>query len=207
MEIFATAMPALAEAFALILQPEQIGFLAIGVLLGLSAMGLSALRSQEIAGATDQLAGEIAYSLQLAAVKNEAIEIRLYELPGLDNFSQRRFRGYQLVTRDPSTGEVRATDRYRPFGGNLVLHPSDQISTILQLPRQRVTNPEALGLPEGSESYVAFRVKPDGTTSLTPDLQWSLTLIFDTVALQETVAPKNSRTILVNPVTGGVRVY
>ena len=36
MEIFATAMPALAEAFALILQPQQIGFLVIGVLLGLS---------------------------------------------------------------------------------------------------------------------------------------------------------------------------
>ena len=179
----------------------------MGVLLGLTAMGLSALRSQEIAGATDQLAGEIAYSLQLAAVQNEAIEIRFYELPGTDGTSLRRFRGYQLVTRDLETGEAKASDRYRSFGGNLVLHPSDQISTILQLPRQRVTDPKALGLPEGSESYVAFRVKPDGTTSLTPDQQWSVTLIFDTVALQETVAPKNSRTILVNPVTGGVRVY
>lgn len=179
----------------------------MGILLGLSAMGLSALRSQEIAGATDQLAGEIAYSLQLAAVKNEAIEIRFYESPGLDDSALRRFRGYQLVTRDPLTGTAKAIDRYRQFGGNLVLHPSDQITTLLQLTRQQVQDIETLGLPAGTESFVAFRVKPDGTTSLTPDLQWSLTLVFDTAALGESEVPKNARTILVNPVTGGIRTY
>ncbi|MEM9797716.1 MAG: tripartite tricarboxylate transporter permease [Pseudomonadota bacterium] len=36
MDILATALPALGEAFALILQPQQIGFLLVGVLLGLS---------------------------------------------------------------------------------------------------------------------------------------------------------------------------
>lgn len=36
MEALATALPALSEAFALILQPEQIAFLVVGVLLGLS---------------------------------------------------------------------------------------------------------------------------------------------------------------------------
>lgn len=36
MELLATALPALGEAFALILQPQQIGFLVLGVLLGLS---------------------------------------------------------------------------------------------------------------------------------------------------------------------------
>ena len=37
MDLISTALPALAEAFSLILQPEQIGFLILGVLLGLSA--------------------------------------------------------------------------------------------------------------------------------------------------------------------------
>ena len=36
MDLFATAMPALGEAFALILQPQQIMYLVLGVLLGLS---------------------------------------------------------------------------------------------------------------------------------------------------------------------------
>ncbi|MFQ6549323.1 tripartite tricarboxylate transporter permease [Aestuariibius sp. 2305UL40-4] len=36
MDLISTALPALAEAFSLILQPEQIGFLVLGVLLGLS---------------------------------------------------------------------------------------------------------------------------------------------------------------------------
>ncbi len=36
MDIFATALPALNEAFSLILQPQQIAYLATGVLLGLS---------------------------------------------------------------------------------------------------------------------------------------------------------------------------
>ena len=36
MDLISTALPALAEAFSLILQPEQIGFLILGVLLGLS---------------------------------------------------------------------------------------------------------------------------------------------------------------------------
>ncbi len=36
MDLLATALPALSEAFALILQPQQIGFLILGVLLGLS---------------------------------------------------------------------------------------------------------------------------------------------------------------------------
>ena len=36
MELLGTALPALQEAFALILQPQQIGYLAVGVLLGLS---------------------------------------------------------------------------------------------------------------------------------------------------------------------------
>ncbi len=36
MEVLSTALPALGEAFALILQPEQIMFLVLGVLLGLS---------------------------------------------------------------------------------------------------------------------------------------------------------------------------
>ena len=36
MELVATALPALNEAFALILQPQQIMFLVLGVLLGLS---------------------------------------------------------------------------------------------------------------------------------------------------------------------------
>jgi TctA family transporter len=36
MDLIATALPALSEAFALILQPTQIGFLIVGVLLGLS---------------------------------------------------------------------------------------------------------------------------------------------------------------------------
>ena len=35
MDLIATALPALGEAFALILQPQQIMFLVIGVLLGL----------------------------------------------------------------------------------------------------------------------------------------------------------------------------
>ena len=36
MDLLGTALPALNEAFALILQPQQIGFLILGVLLGLS---------------------------------------------------------------------------------------------------------------------------------------------------------------------------
>ncbi len=36
MDLLVTALPALAEAFALILQPQQLGFLVVGVLLGLS---------------------------------------------------------------------------------------------------------------------------------------------------------------------------
>jgi TctA family transporter len=36
MDLIATALPALGEAFSLILQPQQIGFLILGVLLGLS---------------------------------------------------------------------------------------------------------------------------------------------------------------------------
>ena len=36
MDLFSTALPALGEAFALILQPQQIMFLILGVLLGLS---------------------------------------------------------------------------------------------------------------------------------------------------------------------------
>ncbi len=36
MDLFATALPALGEAFALILHPQQLAFLALGVLLGLS---------------------------------------------------------------------------------------------------------------------------------------------------------------------------
>ena len=36
MELFATALPALGEALALIFQPQQIVFLVLGVLLGLS---------------------------------------------------------------------------------------------------------------------------------------------------------------------------
>jgi TctA family transporter len=36
MDLVATALPALSEAFALILQPQQLMYLAIGVLLGLS---------------------------------------------------------------------------------------------------------------------------------------------------------------------------
>ena len=36
MDLLATALPALGDAFALILQPQQIMFLMLGVLLGLS---------------------------------------------------------------------------------------------------------------------------------------------------------------------------
>ena len=36
MDIFTSALPALVDAFALILQPQQIMFLVLGVLLGLS---------------------------------------------------------------------------------------------------------------------------------------------------------------------------
>lgn len=36
MDVIATALPALSEAFALILQPQQIMYLILGVLLGLS---------------------------------------------------------------------------------------------------------------------------------------------------------------------------
>ena len=36
MDLFATALPALGDAFSLILQPQQIMYLILGVLLGLS---------------------------------------------------------------------------------------------------------------------------------------------------------------------------
>ena len=38
MDIFTSALPALVDAFSLILQPQQIMFLVLGVLLGLSVV-------------------------------------------------------------------------------------------------------------------------------------------------------------------------
>ena len=179
----------------------------IAIIFSLAAMGVSVLRAHELAGVSDQVAGELAYALQVAAVRNEAVEMRFYENSDLVGDGPPRYRGYQLVTRDPETGEVLPLDRYRSFGGNIVLHPDEKFTTLLALPKQRLDDPRLTGAPADTESYVSFRLLPEGTTSLTPDLQWSLTLVFDSPLLDQGRLPENYRSVVINPVTGGVRVY
>lgn len=78
---------------------------------------------------------------------------------------------------------------------------------MLSLPVNKPRETGSVGVPADVKRYVSFALGPDGSTSLSPDRQWSLTLVLDSPALDTGKLPENFRAVLINPLTGSVSMY
>jgi uncharacterized protein (TIGR02596 family) len=95
--------------------------------------------------------------------------------------------------------------------GAVFLDTEEHSSLLTKLPGypatyNAATDPD-LGI--GSYEYVSFQIRPDGGTTLgkmTGD-NWAVTLVKENPAGATTVLPADFRTVVINPVTGAVRVY
>ncbi len=150
MDILATALPALNEAFALILQPQQIMFLVLGVLLGLSVGVFPGLGG--IAGLSlvlpfvygmDPVAG-LALMVGLVAVipTSDTFASVLMGIPGSSASQATVLDGFPLAKRGEAARALAAAFTSSLFGG---LFGATVLTFFILMARPLVL---AFGLPE-----------------------------------------------------------
>ena len=197
------------SGFSLLELLVVIGILSILMVFasGVSMRSLVAYRLSSVAGKLDS---DLNYGLQLASKLNRPVEIRFYRYTGTDDFKSQQFSSYQYLARRPSETEFEQMSRVHQMETGIIIHPSTVFSSLLN---QTVVeagehDPEIAIAGEKSKaySYVSFKIRPDGTTSLKKDSIWTITIVEDNNAKSEEL-PRNYRTLVINPVNGAVTTY
>ena len=184
----------------------------MGLLIGVTLGGvLPMLHAYRLSSSAGQLQADLAYGSQLSAKLNVPVELRFYRHDDLNSGrDQKAFRSYQLVKRDGKTGEVIPLSRMTHFEIGIVIHELESFSSVLDL-GERETDQHDPHIPMGNQtgndySYIEIQYRPDGSTTLSKDKIWCVTLVNENRADEKTL-PENFRTLVINPVTGSVRKY
>jgi uncharacterized protein (TIGR02596 family) len=166
-------------------------------------------RSQQIAASASMLEQEFALAKTLAIKRNQPVELRLYKTTDEYQTSDKgQYRAFHIVSISPTgVGFGGLLTEVRRFESSVVMSPLEKFSSVMALERSLDAGQQ--GASKNDYSYVGIEIRPDGTTSLDPDPEkpWTITLIPDVFAEDQTHLPKDFRTLVINPDTVEVTVH
>jgi uncharacterized protein (TIGR02596 family) len=192
-----------ARAFSLI---EILAVVAIAaILMALIAPSVTSLmESNNLTQGGQVLADQINSARQLAAARNQPVEVRLIEIP--DNSGA----GYTAIQlwMSKNGGAPAPSTRMLSLPQSVVIAEKAALSGILQN-LTRVTTKSASDDPATKVPYTAFQIRPDGI--VTPSVSMSqafLTVVSARFATETDITNvKNYVTVQINPVTATPIVY
>jgi len=198
------------SAFTLI---ELLVVLAIIILLiGLVLPATtSIMKGSDITRATETVSNEISLARLQAIGKNRQVEVRFYEYaePNMPaessgNTATWHWHALQAFELDPG-GVAYPLGKLQELPGSAVIDGNSTLSSILTLTPQ---NSASTIPPVGANYlYTSFYFYTDGSTSLTPGLQWFLTIRNINTPSSGSTPPANFATIQVNPLNGTTEVF
>ena len=183
----------------------------IGALLAVTTPAIQgAVAASRLRDSAASISSELFEAQQLAITQGTETEVRIYQLPDLaDPDPSPVLRKVQVFTLSqppdgPSAGED-AQGLFIPVGSptslgtGIIISSSTVFSSVVARGFQ-TDNHDHLG------RFVAFRFHADGSTDLTPNKEWFLTLVERKLS-QHTVKPKNFVTLQIDPASGHVRSF
>jgi len=183
----------------------------VAIIVALMALTIPAItpasKGVEITQSGGILAGELQAARLEAIARNRPVEVRFYENADRDAYDRVGF----LVIRDDAAFTTFRSEFEMP--DNLIIPKYEDAQDLTPL-----LNPSADGITSGTEErpngetnpYVAFRFRPNGSTTLSPDPneEWFLTVIHQN---DQGKSPgsglANFTAIQIEPLNGRVRVY
>lgn len=199
----------------------------LAVLVGVAAKGINSGHNLTTAAAI--VAAEMDRARQLAAAKNQPVELRFYKYKDESQAgAEEQFQAVQTFLVQPY-GKLTPVGKAEKFSAGFRLSTNTTFSSLLNPSlgedrKERAakdpasdTNSSDVALPAsaGASSpgnrfnykYVSVRFRADGSSPLDKSIKWFVTIedVQDASKTPPTVAPKKSATIQLDPVNGAVR--
>lgn len=174
---------------------------ALIVMMAPALLGL--MKSTRLSSAGDEVVNHLVDAQLIALSEFTDVEVRLYELPDFSEAdSSPQLRGLQTYAlrfdqnNVDSDGSFQAATPIVHLDHGVAISRDQRLSSLINLKWSEDKGPDG----QSQRRYFAFRFHSDGSTDLTPDQQWFLTLA-------EQQAPANYYTIQIDPETGRVRTF
>lgn len=183
----------------------------VAMLMAITAVKLvPVMQAYQLSSAASQLQGNLGYGSQLASKLNRPVSLRFYRYTGNDPAARTGYGQYQFLCRDPVDGSSRALTHVYRIEPGVALHPGQEFSSLFALEQKHAadSDPEIAFGPHKSRTYayVELQFRPDGSTSLSQDRNWFITLVSQDHAETPSL-PRNFRTLVIRSANGSVSVY
>jgi uncharacterized protein (TIGR02596 family) len=166
-------------------------------------------RSQQIAASASMLEQEFALAKTLAIKRNQPVELRLYKTKDeYQTNAEGQYRAFHIVSISPTgVGFGGLLTEVRRFESTVVMVPFEKFSSVIAL--EQTLEAGQQGATDSDYKYIGIEIRPDGSTSLDPDPEkpWTITLVPDVFAEDQTTLPKDFRTLVINPDTVEVTIH
>lgn len=183
----------------------------IAVIALLATLAVPAFMAVTTAGSiehsADQIAGAFGLARQTAVAKNRAVEVRFYEVPA-DGWAN-DYRAFQLFEISDSGAAIPLTKVLKLKTPSIVSKDVG-LSTLLESTREKIwtsLDPQ-ISLPGIGTAYAcrAFRFRPNGTTDLSVNAKWHLTVVDAKKSGSAAQPPANFATVWIEPATAAVKI-
>ncbi len=180
----------------------------IVLLLGISIPAIKGMTgSNSIAASGNMIAAFLDLARQDAISKNKVIEVRFYDC--VSDGRLKNFCAFQLFEIDPS-GAATPQCKVQILPSTVIIARDKSLSTLLDSSRTKIWTEvdPMVKIPNIGTSYDcrAIRFRPNGSTNLSADQKWHLTVIDGKDNFTSTKYPKNFSCVWVEPVMGSVQV-
>jgi len=183
----------------------------ISVLLGVVAPGVhGAIQAGRLRDAATVVYNRLTEARQLAVSLGTQTEVRIYLMPELSgNGTRMVLRKIQVLALQLGSGGVddaSGSPEFTPLSSpdswseNIVISDDADWTSFRTLDYQHADH------PGGRQTYLSFRIHPDGSTTLPLGEKWFLTLI-ERRYLSASALPKNFITLQVDPSSGRVKMF
>lgn len=185
----------------------------LALLVALMAPTLvEAMKAYRLSSAGEVVAGRILEAQGLALTFSSDVELRIYKSLDTTSDDPRDGQLLQILqlqetnSTDETTGESVSQVNFRPIGSveplpeQVAISTHAEFTTLWSLPAQKTQ------VDAQDRNYIAFRFRPDGSTSLAENQPWHLTLV-DAAQKSAPTLPPNFATLQVDPVTGKLEVH
>lgn len=177
------------------------------VMLAISGPAFRGLsNSQSLTAGADQLAGQLNLARQTAIGQNSAVWVNFYSFDDPEtSVSTEGIRKF-ITTQGISRGVQTAAGKLQSLPDGIMVIPpqsSYNADALTSLPTLEAGNNNLPDIPSNYQ-VTGFAFMPDGSTSLSNDRQWHMTVVRER---DKGEPPPNFATVNIEPATGQIKVY